>query len=269
MPELPEVETIRRQLQKNLPLTVEKLFTSKVNLSILKHREFSPCGYTVKKIDRKGKMLCFVLNEDNYILSSLGMSGAWIVSPHKIVEKHVHIQMECIGQKKLFLAYRDPRRFGKMHFLKKRQAHLMLDRLGMDITSAKFTSHYLFSLFNKRPNALLKPFLMEQKYFSGIGNYMASEICARAGILPHRRLESMNAQEASLLKKACNSVLQKSIKRKGLSFSGGYRDTTNSPGEGLQDMVVFHQKSCGLCNGLVMKTFLLGRGTYHCPHCQQ
>ena len=269
MPELPEVETIRRQLQDILPLSVEKLYVSKFNSSILKNKEFSPCGHTVKKIDRKGKMLCFILNKGKFILSSLGMSGAWIISNSKIMEKHIHIQMECMGKKKIFLAYKDPRRFGKMHFVKKKQATLLLDRLGIDVTSTLFDGSYLFSLFKKYPNAMIKPFLMEQKHFSGIGNYMASEICARAKILPHRRLYSLNKQEAYKLKNACNSVLVKSIKRQGMSFSGGYRDTTNSLGEGLQDLVVFYQKNCGMCNGMVIKTFLLGRGTYYCPHCQK
>ncbi|MCY4523447.1 MAG: hypothetical protein OXB84_01780 [Halobacteriovoraceae bacterium] len=269
MPELPEVETIRRQLKKVLPLNVKKVFTSSKKSSILINKEFSPCGHKIIKINRKGKMLCFVFDKENYILSSLGMSGAWIVSNNKITEKHVHIQLECQGKEKTYLAYKDPRRFGKMHFVKKEHALSILNRLGMDVTSSRFNARYLLHLFKKHPNALIKPFLLQQKYFSGIGNYMACEICARAKILPQRRLKSLNPQDASLLKKACDSVLQKSIQRKGLTFSGGYRDTTNSPGEGLQDMVVFYQKSCGLCQGPVSKTILQGRGTYHCPKCQR
>jgi len=271
MPELPEVETIKNQLIKYLPLEVLAVKYSKVSSSILKTKEFSPKGKTIKSISRKGKLLNFHLSEKQNILSHLGMSGSWRISKIKIQEKHTHILLECLNKKKekIFLGYVDPRRFGNMYFLKEANTHSHLNRLRVDISTKEFNEKYLYEVFQKFPNKLLKPFLLDQKYFAGCGNYIANEICALAKILPTRLCKNISKNDCKNILKATKSVIEGSIKNNGLTFAGGYVDAFGEKGMGVLNLVVFNQKICGICNNNTITKIELGkRGTYFCKVCQ-
>lgn len=272
MPELPEVETIRKQVVEYLPLDIKSVSYTDVHKSILKQKDFSPKDKRIEAIERKGKMLNFILNDDYRILSNLGMSGSWRISKEKIDAKHAHIKLNCINTsgEKVFLAYVDPRRFGNMYFMREADAQKKLSTLGPDIGTDECSPDYLFKLFKKYPNKQLKPMLLEQNLVSGVGNYIACEICARSGILPTRSAGNISKEDSKKIKKAALSVLEGSLKYKGLSFHGGYYDATGKKGDALQNLVVFHQKVCGLCQETgVIKSEIKGRGTYHCPKCQK
>jgi formamidopyrimidine-DNA glycosylase len=274
MPELPEVETIRRQLEKNTPLTIISASYSKVHKSILKpkNKHFDPVSATISHIKRKGKLLIFTCDDDKYFLSHLGMSGSWRISKTKIIEKHTHIQFETLGKhnEKIFLGYVDPRRFGNLYFYYEPEALVFIDGLGVDIGTKDFTGEYVYSVCKKFPNKVLKPFLLDQKYFAGCGNYIASEICARAGIRPTRKTGKVTKKEAQVISEVTKLVLDQSIKSNGMTFSGGYSDTEGVVGEGVNNLVVFYQKVCGICQQTkVKKVVLQTRGTYYCPKCQK
>jgi formamidopyrimidine-DNA glycosylase len=271
MPELPEVETIRQQLTKVLPFKIEKIEYSEHASSIMKKKEFDvQVGDNVFEIKRKGKALQFSFDHKKYLLSHLGMSGGWRCSPFKIKEKHTHLQWtirHATGHS--YLAYVDPRRFGKMYWLREKTLDLQLGKMGPDVSTSDFDQHYLFSIFQKYPHKKIKPFLLDQKYFAGIGNYMACEICALSSIHPERTCGKISKKECLLLKTATKKVIQGSLKYQGLTFSGGYRDTTGGKGKALNNLVVFHQKICGMCKKTdVTKIILNGRGTYFCSACQ-
>ena len=200
------------------------------------------------------------------------MSGSWMISPNKIELKHTHIQFSCRGsnQKRIHLAYVDPRRFGKMRFLNPDNLEAHLKKIGVDVSSSDFNLRYLRNTFSKFPNKKIKPFLLDQKYFAGVGNYIACEICAFARILPDRVCSSFTDHEVKAILKATKSILNKSIKSNGLTFSGGYVDAFGNKGMGVQNLVVFHQKFCGLCKKTeVKKIELAQRGTFYCPSCQK
>jgi formamidopyrimidine-DNA glycosylase len=271
MPELPEVETIRQQLTEHLPLKISSVERSKVSSSIIKQEEFSPLSKTLHSIDRKGKMLIFNLDRTLHFISHLGMSGGWIVSNQKITMPHTHFQLAGKNKNgdKTFIAYVDPRRFGNLYLLKSKSAKERIDALGVDISTPLFTKKYLVELIERFPNKILKPFLLDQKYFAGVGNYLASEICAHARLLPTRQLSTINKDEAGKLVKGAKKSLNSALKSKGTTFAGGYRDATGSKGEGVKNLVVFYQEQCRLCNQTeVVKIQLAGRGTYYCPNCQ-
>jgi formamidopyrimidine-DNA glycosylase len=274
MPELPEVETIRAQLEKTTPLTIIKVNYSPVHRSILKEKSkhFDPVGVTISHMKRIGKLLVFSCDDDKYFLSHLGMSGSWRISKTKITEKHTHIQFETIGKnkKKVFIGYVDPRRFGNLYFYHEEMAKEFMNGLGIDIGSKEFTAEYVYSVFKKFPNKVLKPFLLDQKHFAGCGNYIASEICARAGIRPTRKTGKVTKKEATLIAEVTKLVLDQSIEANGMTFSGGYSDTSGEKGAGVQNLVVFYQKTCGLCKSTPVKKIVLQkRGTYYCPFCQK
>lgn len=270
MPELPEVETIKNQICPYLPFKVKKIFLSPFAESIVKNHDFNPQKKTIYKVQRHGKVIIFHLENRLSIVSGLGMSGSWRISKQKINDKHTHVQFFGTQQngQEYFLGYVDPRRFGYIHYFANERMRNWLDRLGPDVSTEQFNLAYLKDLVAARPNKILKPFLLDQSFFAGIGNYMASEICARAGVLPTRPLASLKTSEQQAIIEATRSVVFDSIQTGGTTFSGGYTDAHGKKGEGVKNLIVFFQKFCGQCNGPVTKISLASRGTYYCSKCQ-
>lgn len=273
MPELPEVQTIRTQLSEYLPLTIVEDSYSTVVGSCLKEKDrmFSPQGRTITGIRRKGKLLAFDLDDQSVIYSHLGMSGTWRVSKAALHLKHTHVEFKTKDRhgQIVHLAYVDPRRFGNLHFLRGDRRDEKWNELGIDIASSEFTSEYIKETLKRYPARELKPFLLDQKFFAGVGNYIACEICARAKIRPTRRAGKISAKECEALLRATQEVLNDTIKTGGTTFSGGYQDTTGEKGMGVANLVVFWQKTCQMCGHEVKKIELKGRGTFYCPHCQK
>ena len=272
MPELPEVDTIKKQLSSYLPCKVDSVRYSEVSDSIVKDKSFSPQKKEILGIRRQGKVLIFDFEKDLKLISGLGMSGSWRISKERIKEKHTHIQFKTTGPDGVvtYFGYIDPRRFGNMHFLTLEESEKWLTRLGADVSSPEFTSEYIFKRCQRYPNKKLKAFLLEQNHFAGVGNYMASEICARARILPDRLACKVSKKDAERLLESTKILLDNTLDSGGTTFSGGYQDAFGEKGEGVKNLVVFYQDVCRMCNKTkVIKTTLLGRGTYHCPHCQK
>lgn len=244
---------------------------SDVSASIVKIKNFSPKGKTLLKIKRKGKVLDLVFDDGNHIISGLGMSGSWQYSKEKITVKHTHILFKCSNKNgTIYIGYVDPRRFGNAYFENEADANERLDKLGVDISTKAFTGEHIYNLMQSHPNKELKPFMLEQKYFAGIGNYIASEMCAHAGVRPTRIAKTLAKKECDRLSSAAKIVVDGSIKRKGLTFHGGYVDATGSKGNALDTLVVFHQETCMLCEKTkVKKIEQKGRATYYCPKCQK
>jgi len=164
----------------------------------------------------------------------------------------------------------DPRRFGKMRFLNKMNFEKYMSKYPPDMLDKEFDLAYITSALKKFPQRKLKVTLLDQNLFFGCGNYMASEICALAGIRPTRLCKKIKAAEIKKIHLACSQIINQVTAANGNSFSGGYRDAFGSDGGGLTGLVVFYQDTCGICKKTpVKKIFLAGRGTYYCPHCQK
>jgi len=275
MPELPEVETIKSQLNSILPFKIERTFFSPLTTRIVKQKDFDLTGFTIVHIRRNAKWLIFDLQPYGYILSHLGMSGSWRMSHFPLQEKHGHIQFSN-EQKTEFkiLTYVDPRRFGHFYLLNEKNYNLKINTFPIDITSQNFDVDYIAELFFRNPHKMIKSFLLDQKAFPGVGNYMASEICARAGIHPLRLVGNIEAFEIMKIKESIEIVVKGAIETKGTTFSGGYRDANGSKGDGIKHLVVFYQKYCQMClvnkkTSLINKVMIGGRGTYYCSSCQK
>ena len=271
MPELPEVETIRRQLNQITPFEISNFKLSDVSDSIIHTKMNGLKGKVILEVQRKGKMLNFLLSDQRHILSHLGMTGSWRISKEKIKEKHTHLQFTgSYKGNKYFLAYVDPRRFGHMYLFNEVQAQNKLNELGVDLKAEEFTFEYFKHSLLKYPERLIKVTLLDQSLFAGTGNYIANEICARAGVLPNRKVKSLNERELKKLYTSIAIVIDGATETGGTTFQGGYADTTGSKGNGVGHLVVFYQKICQMCKREeVVKTTLAQRGTYHCPHCQK
>jgi formamidopyrimidine-DNA glycosylase len=267
MPELPEVETIKNQLSHYLPLKIESLSQTKELKQNILHTEISLEGRTLLKINRKGKMLDFVFDDGSHLLSHLGMTGTWLVGETIKSGKHTHLTLK--GDK-YTLAYDDPRRFGHMYYYSKAEADKKLAELGMDLADPDFSLEYLTASIKRFPERALKVTLLDQKIFAGSGNYIANEICARAGIRPTRKCKNVKKDEFPKILNAIKEVLEPAIASGGTTFQGGYRDSSGERGQGVQHLVVFYQKICQLCKKTPVKKIILGqRGTYYCPKCQK
>lgn len=267
MPELPEVETIRLQLSHFLPLKiVSQSSTAQLKQNIL-HTDLELIGRTLLTIERKGKMLDFIFDDGSHLLSHLGMTGTWLIGESISAGKHTHLTLK--GDQ-FTLAYDDPRRFGHMYYYSKTQAQKKLAELGMDLADPDFSLEYLTQAVKKYPERALKVTLLDQKLFAGSGNYIANEICARAGIRPTRKCKKVKKEEFPKILQAIRDVLTPALASGGTTFQGGYRDSTGEKGKGVAHLVVFYQKICQLCKETPVKKMLLGqRGTYYCPRCQK
>jgi formamidopyrimidine-DNA glycosylase len=222
---------------------------------------------SILEIRRKGKMLDFIFNDGSHLLSHLGMTGTWLVGESISSTKHTHLTL--VGEK-MTLAYDDPRRFGHMYYYSKEEAEEKLAQLGLDLTDPEFNLDYLTTSIKRFPERALKVTLLDQKLFAGSGNYIANEICARAGIRPTRKCRMVKRDEFPKILKAIGEVLQPALASGGTTFQGGYRDTSGEKGLGVEHLVVFYQKICQLCQKTPVKKILLAqRGTYYCPKCQK
>jgi formamidopyrimidine-DNA glycosylase len=269
MPELPEVETIRTQLSRHLPFNISSVVTTKGLKKNILHTSLEVKGKTITAIKRKGKMLDFIFQDGTHLLSHLGMTGTWLVGKNQdvTVTKHTHLILNCGSTT---LAYDDPRRFGHMYYLEQAQANTKLAELGLDLADPSFSLEYLKASIQRYPGRALKVSLLDQKLFAGSGNYIANEICARAGILPTRLCSEVKTREFSKIHQAIQAVLGPALSSGGTTFQGGYRDSSGSKGMGVQHLVVFYQKTCQLCKKEeVVKIILAQRGTYYCPRCQK
>jgi formamidopyrimidine-DNA glycosylase len=267
MPELPEVETIRLQLSHYLPFKIVSLSSTPQLKQNILHTELDITNKSIIAIKRKGKMLDFILDDGSHLLSHLGMTGTWLIGETIKSGKHTHLTLKA---KDHTLAYDDPRRFGHMYYYSKEEAEKKLAELGLDLTDPDFNLEYLTQSIKRFPERALKVTLLDQKYFAGSGNYIANEICARAGIRPTRKCRLIKKDEFPKILQAIHEVLAPALASGGTTFQGGYRDSTGEKGLGVQHLVVFYQKTCQLCLKTPVKKILLAqRGTYYCPNCQK
>ena len=197
MPELPEVETIKNQLNEKVEnAKILEITYSDVIGSIIKKDFPSLNGKTITRFDRYSKVLLIHLDNTHVIQSGLGMSGSWRLWNQIEDIPHTHMTIKCeVNKKIVYLAYVDPRRFGKMYFFTNDEWSEKKKSMGVDVSSDEFTLDYLEYCLKKYPARQLKPYLLDQKFFGGIGNYIASEICARAGIRPQRRCKKIRKYE--------------------------------------------------------------------------
>lgn len=278
MPELPEVETIKRDLQRLLGENIERSIISP-NTNIVKN--IQPIALQEKlqnleilNIDRVGKYLKLELqdlqsNQTNELIIHLGMSGQLYVTDSPLgTIKHIHLKSHLSNG--ATLVFRDPRRFGRIWWgnWKNLQAEGYISRLGPDLLSPNFTEKYLQSVLNRsRP---VKTLLLDQTLLAGLGNIYADESLFKAKILPQRKGCDLKENEIKILYRSINEIINQSIKNKGttlVDFIGG----TGKQGKNQNYLQVYQRngKPCNRCGNNIIKDIVGGRGTHYCPFCQK
>ncbi len=271
MPELPEVETIRRQLAPHLE---GRTLTS---VEIRDYRWTQPAppeliaaeltGAQVQRLGRLGKYLIWELDGDRHLLVHLRMTGSLLLdaepeSPYtrarfELDDGHV-------------LTYVDPRRFGTAHLMLSTEARddYLNARLGVEPFTPEFTPEYLRAQARGR-TAPIKSFLLDQRRIAGIGNIYADEALHRAGVHPLRPAGSLTLAQWRALKDGIEASLAAGIDAKGASIDD-FRHVDGARGS-FQDRFLVHTRAgepCPTCGTPIRKLVVGGRGTYVCEKCQ-
>ena|SRR5690625_3142937 len=273
MPELPEVETIRKTLEKlviNKTIENVTVYWPKIikQPDDIDHFKQLLIGETIRKMDRRGKFLLFYF--DHYVLvSHLRMEGKYRVTNSKEpITKHTHVIFHFTNDSDL--RYNDVRKFGTMHVfpIGKELTDKPLNQLGPDPFQEHYTFDYLLEKCQKTARNI-KATLLDQTVIAGLGNIYVDEVLFLSGIHPEKRANELSDTEIQSVWENARIVLHEAVKLGGTSI----RSYVNGEGEmGMfqQELFVYAQenKPCKHCGEEIVKIKVAGRGTHICPECQ-
>ncbi len=271
MPELPEVETIRRQLAPHLEgarIDAAEILDPRWTLpqAPAELRRELP-GARIENVGRAGKYLVWTLSEERYLLMHLRMTGTLLLDPG-LDPPHTRVRLELSTGRRLL--YVDPRRFGTghlMHGAAARDAYLS-SRLGAEPFTPAFTTEYLRARARGR-SAPVKAFLLDQRHVAGVGNIYADEALFRARIHPLRAAGRLSGTQWEVVRRSVEEALAAGIDAKGASIDD-FRHVDGARGS-FQDLFLVHRRAgeaCPACGRPIRKIVAAGRGTYVCEHCQ-
>lgn len=271
MPELPEVETVRRGLAPHLVgRTIERVVVRERRLRwpIARGFERSLAGRRIRAVDRRGKYLLVDLGDGRVILH-LGMTGRLsLITPGRALLKHDHFDLELSGD--LVLRFNDSRRFGAALWWPASQPkHVLLKHMGPEPLTGAFNADYLARLARGR-SAPVKNFLMDGRVVVGVGNIYAVEALFRAGIRPSRAAGRVTRAEYEKLAGAVREVLNDAIKAGGTTFRD-FLDSNGEPGYFVQKLFVYGRagQPCRRCRTPIKRLVIGQRSSYYCPKCQR
>jgi formamidopyrimidine-DNA glycosylase len=280
MPELPEVETIARELR---PLVLDAAITGAwwdwpAVVRHPPHPEFEAAvaGRTVVDVTRRAKWLLLELSGDAVLAIQVKMTGQLFVLPADVPrDRHVHFLLRFADARELRL--RDVRKFGRVGVYRRDEAGLVLgaDEVrelfaehGPEPLSEELTLPAFRTLLRKR-RGRLKPLLLDQSFLAGIGNIYADEALWRARLHPLRRVSSLRPSDERALYHAIRSSLAEAVERRGSSVD----DYTAPEGDGeMQDYLRSYQRTglpCPRCGRPIRRIILGARGTHFCSWCQR
>jgi len=280
MPELPEVETIRRGLQKQIKNKQIKDIVINVDKIVKKPslREFITKikGKKIKEIDRRGKYIIIHLDSRNKLIVHLGMTGLLIYPyDNKIIEKeinpkHNHLIFTFTDDTKL--VFNDVRKFGKIFLVSNIDEVESIAKLGVEPLEDYFTEEIFIQILNKKKNGKIKSFLMKQEFITGLGNIYANEVLYRSNIHPLRPVSSLNKKEIKNLYQQIKLVLGEAVKLRGSTVADeAYRDTDGKKGKFAKKLQVYARKGepCIKCGHSIEVARIEGRSSFICPQCQK
>jgi formamidopyrimidine-DNA glycosylase len=276
MPELPEAETIRRQLAPEI--SGRRIVAALVGKRDLlgRHpqsaRRFArlAVGRRITAVGRRGKALVLTLDDADTLVVRLGMSGrllATATDEPRAAHTHVTLRLED-GRE---LRYVDPRRFGEVYVARGTDLSAIpgLSSLGPEPFGRGLCAHLRAHL--PRRSAAIKPVLMDQRLLAGVGNIYADEALFRAGVHPAQPANTLTDDETLRLGRALPQVLRRAIRRRGTSCAdGGYVDARGAPGN-FQGCLAVYQRAglpCKRCGAKIKRMVLGGRSAHFCPACQ-
>ncbi len=275
MPELPEVETVRRMLASAIPerrIARATVSGKKLRTSSLAALPAKLQGRVFALPRRTGKFLLLDLDGGVTLLSHLGMSGRWLFWPAgKVADAAMpHVHLKLVFNDGATLWYQDIRRFGMLRVVATDELHkdASLKLLGPDPLAERRDGDAL-SAAARGARTSIKTWLLDQRKIAGVGNIYASEVLFRTCIDPRRRAGGLRADEWARLAIEIPLVLEQSIARMGTTFST-YRTIWNEPGQYGEQLLVYDRlaEPCRVCDTPIRRIVQSGRSTFWCANCQ-
>jgi len=268
MPELPEVETVRRTLESVIQgdeiVAVDYIYTKLITSDLEKFKE-NIIHQKIQRIDRMGKYLIFILT-DYAMIIHLRMEGKFFIKKDEPVMKHEHIIFHLKSGNTL--RYHDVRKFGTitLHALSDYLTVYPLSELGKEPKDVQIESFY--QQLQKKKIAI-KSALLDQHIISGLGNIYVDETLFLSKIHPERPSDSITKKEAQSLLDSAIKVLAKAVELGGTTIRS-YTSSLGVSGRFQNELNVHMRKGepCPVCQTLIIKTRVGGRGTYVCTRCQ-
>jgi formamidopyrimidine-DNA glycosylase len=278
--ELPEVEVMRRDLEKDVigrRIKDAEVKGSKNAMRVIRRhktrKEFTShlTGHKITKVERRGKYLLLALDGGDVLVVHFGMSGRFMRGTGRVaVEPHTHVVLTF--QQGGDLRFIDPRTFGELFVTTtdelgkvKELQHLAIDPLDQVFTWPTF--QYLLA----QRGAKMKPLMMDQKFISGLGNIYSDEVLFHAGIRFDRLSDTLSSQEVRRLYRAIQEILQDAIKLRGTTLEDeAYVDLFGKPGEYQSELKVYGREGlpCRRCRTPIQSVKISQRSAYFCPQCQ-
>jgi len=287
MPELPEVETVKRGLAKTITGKTIAFFTCDTKKMLNQPLPFyqkTLKGLKIMALDRRAKMIIIRLSKDWNILVHLKMTGQLVycggrksvIGGHPIKEgfekdpnRFTHATFAFTDKSRLF--FNDVRKFGWVRLFRGAElAKVLGHELGPEPLEKSYTIEAFQRELQKRPNNRIKQFLMDNKNVVGIGNIYSDEICYYAKVRPDRRVRTLKESEIKLLFKGIKHILSEAIKYEGTSISD-YVNALGEAGAYTKKLKVYgrYDEKCLKCRGVVRRLKIGGRTSSFCPECQK
>lgn len=274
MPELPEVETIVRELRKSRLigsqiLDVKVFWPRSIATSEVDVFCEQLCHQTILNISRRGKFIVFTLSQDT-LLIHLRMTGKLFLSNgEKEISSHERLQLRLNDGR--ILHYEDQRKFGKWYLMSSPESRLK--HLGLEPLSKEFTLE-AFRKRLKNSSQQIKPFLLNQHYIVGLGNIYVDEALWEGKIHPKRKVNTLTPTETGALHHAISQVLEQGIAHTGRimgSSQANYFSVSGRRGTHLPHLKVFrrHGLPCPRCHTEIIRIKVAQRSTHLCPNCQK
>jgi formamidopyrimidine-DNA glycosylase len=286
MPELPEVETIKRSLQK--AIVGKKIKDIEIRRpKIFQGDKSEVIGREILGVERRGKILIINLSEEKALLVHFKLTGQMVWVPKageqvtlghpipfagiQLPAKTTHVIFDIDGGK---LFYNDLRQFGWIKVIansKLQIANSEIGKLGLEPFDKEFTVEYLQKIFSKTSKPI-KLVLMDQEKIAGVGNIYANDALFEAGISPLKPAKQLNNLAIEQLRKAIIKVLEEGLKYGGSSAADeAYIRPDTTPGEYQKHFRVYQRagQKCLRCGRVIKRINLGGRGTFYCPKCQK
>jgi formamidopyrimidine-DNA glycosylase len=272
VPELPEVETIRRGLAPRVE------GRTLATVEVMDHRWTRPrppaeveaalTGRRVHRLARRGKYLVWELDGEAFLVQHLRMTGAVLYDP-PVEPAHARVRLGLDDGHRL--VYDDPRRFGTGELATGRAGleAFFAARLGVEPLGPELTAEHLRAL-GRGSRAPIKAFLLDQRRLAGVGNIYADEALFRAGVHPLRQARRLTRVEWEAVRRGVVESLRAGIAADGASIDD-YRDADGVRGR-FQDEFLVHRRAgqpCPRCGAPIVKLVAAGRGTYACRGCQR
>ena len=273
MPELPEVETVRRVLEKQLlglTITDVKFHYAKIidNVAPTAFHD-ALCGETFRQMARIGKYLIFILDHVSFV-AHLRMEGKFFIKDiDAVLEKHEHVEF-CLSNRQV-LRYHDTRKFGRFYLVQSTDLAEIrklkeIAKLGPDGNLALPVAEIYQKLH--KSHLPIKSALLDQTIISGIGNIYADEILFKCKLNPLTCANNLRLDDVKRIADATNEILNQAITDGGTTIRS-YTSSLGVTGRFQQHLFVHTKDCCGVCHSNIKKIYVGGRGTYYCPICEK